>query len=402
MPTTWIIEPRDPLIVRDGKPFGPNPGARATSLPFPFPSTTTGGARTLAGLDANGSFNSNAIAEVKQIGVRGPLLVELNEDRSICWLAPAPADALLLDDPTQAKTAICKRLVPLDAPPDLHSNLPADLHLVGMTMKQYAPDKPFSSPPRFWYWDQFESWLINAATESSVVPSSLGHSGPIQEVRTHVRLDPDTLTAMESFLFQTRGLEFTGTAPDSPTYQLSAARRMALAVVVDDTRRSIPGGPAALGGERRIVCWRASSETLPACPQAVRTQMLQQRACRVVLLTPAHFTQGYAPTWLRTPRHGITPQIQAIAVPRPQVVSGWDMERKTPGPKASRRLAPAGSVIFLSLEGGTDANLTEWIDKTWMQCISDDPQDRLDGFGLAVLGTWSGTPAAYLNKEHTQ
>jgi CRISPR-associated protein Cmr3 len=177
---------------------------------------------------------------------------------------------------------------------------------------------------------------------------------------------------------------------------------MALAVVVDDTRRSIPGGPAALGGERRIVCWRASSETLPACPQAVRTQMLQQRACRVVLLTPAHFTQGYAPTWLRTPRHGITPQIQAIAVPRPQVVSGWDMERKTPGPKASRRLAPAGSVIFLSLEGGTDANLTEWIDKTWMQCISDDPQDRLDGFGLAVLGTWSGTPAAYLNKEHTQ
>jgi hypothetical protein len=29
---TWIIEPRDPLIVRDGRPFGPNPSAQAISL----------------------------------------------------------------------------------------------------------------------------------------------------------------------------------------------------------------------------------------------------------------------------------------------------------------------------------------------------------------------------------
>ncbi len=28
----WLIEPHDPLIVRDGKPFGPNSGARASTL----------------------------------------------------------------------------------------------------------------------------------------------------------------------------------------------------------------------------------------------------------------------------------------------------------------------------------------------------------------------------------
>ena len=38
--TIWLVEPRDPLIVREGRPFGPDPGAWATSLPFPFPSTT--------------------------------------------------------------------------------------------------------------------------------------------------------------------------------------------------------------------------------------------------------------------------------------------------------------------------------------------------------------------------
>ena len=75
---TWIIEPRDPLIVRDGRPFGPTPGARAASLSFPFPSTTTGVVRTRAGLGPDGKFDTAQIERVKQIAVRGPLLVELN------------------------------------------------------------------------------------------------------------------------------------------------------------------------------------------------------------------------------------------------------------------------------------------------------------------------------------
>ncbi len=85
-------------------------------------------------------------------------------------------------------------------------------------------------------------------------------------------------------------------------------------------------------------------------------------------------------------RYGIKIDIRAIAVQRPQVVSGWDLYRKKPKP--SRRLAPAGTVLFLSLQGDDDA-VSQWIGGTWMQCISDDEQDRRDGFGLAVLGTWS-------------
>jgi CRISPR-associated protein Cmr3 len=50
--TVWIMEPHDPLLVRDGRPFGSNPGARARSLLFPFPSTIAGGMRTRAGLRA--------------------------------------------------------------------------------------------------------------------------------------------------------------------------------------------------------------------------------------------------------------------------------------------------------------------------------------------------------------
>jgi len=96
---TWIIEPHDPLIVRDGRPFGPDPSARAISLSFPFPSTTTGGARSRAGLNSDGTFDLSQIGRVKQIKVRGPLLVQLSQSGENIeeWMVPAPADALLLE-----------------------------------------------------------------------------------------------------------------------------------------------------------------------------------------------------------------------------------------------------------------------------------------------------------------
>src|SRR5260370_11690658 len=106
--TVWIIEPHDPLIVRDGKPFGPNSGARASSLAFPFPSTTTGGLRTRAGLNTDGVFDRKKTSDVKKINVRGPLLVQLKSDtqdnRIEDWLVPAPLDALLLDDEGKKQT----------------------------------------------------------------------------------------------------------------------------------------------------------------------------------------------------------------------------------------------------------------------------------------------------------
>ena len=123
---------------------------------------------------------------------------------------------------------------------------------------------------------------------------------------------------------------------------------------------------------------------------------------RLFLLTPACFQQGYYPTWLQAEAasHGVQIEPRAIAIQRPQVVSGWDLVRSNPdrpgrpgSPKPSRRLAPSGTVLFLSLKGNKTA-IREWISSTWMQCISDEEQDRTDGFGLAVLGTWSGQPVS--------
>lgn len=406
--TVWIIEPHDPLIVRDGKPFGSNPGARASSLAFPFPSTTTGGLRTRAGLNTNGVFDIKKINDVKKINVRGPLLVQLKsetQDNQIEeWLVPAPLDVLLLDD-EEKKQTICKQLVPLQTE-KTYTNLEG-LSLVGL--QQHDPKKPSKRAPQYWYWKHFERWLLSPSeAHGKPIPSELGFDGPQREYRTHVSIDAEGLVAKEGALFQTSGIEFTVTSGKQET-RLNGAKRLALAVIVEnnDAGLAIREGLGSFGGERRAVSWREGkgNHKLFECPKDVRKEIIRQKACRLILLTPAYFEEGYHPRWLleESKNTGVDLDLKAIAIQRPQVVSGWDLEKR--GPKPSRRLAPVGTVLFLKLDDNASPEAIEsWIESIWMKCISDKAEDGSDsycndGFGLAVLGTWSGQPVEMEQEE---
>lgn len=398
--TTWLIEPRDPLIVRDGRPFGPDPGARAESLPFPFPSTTSGGIRTQAGKDADGVFpigDQQLISKLLGMEVRGPLLVDLDEEGEVAsWLFPAPADALLLKGEDEG-TARLYRLVPLELPEGAATDLTATsdngqsemLAPVGLT--EAVRDKPYHPAPRFWNQRAFYDWLQDATrgadrggthlTELS--PADLGHGGPLRDQRLHVRLDPETLAAVEGFLFLTEGRAFA--RPRSDAAAPLPPVHMALAVQTD---AELKEGIAPLGGERRLMRWyRSKEQAWPEPPEGLLDTISQEAACRLLLLTPAHFERGWRPSWLLQQSEEAQVRLAATAIGRPQVVSGWDFERNQPKP--SRRLAPAGSVFFLRLGPDREAN-RRWAEAMWMSCVSDDDQSRKDGFGLVVLGSWSG------------
>jgi CRISPR-associated protein Cmr3 len=371
----WYIEPRDPLIVRDGRPFGPDPGARAHSINFPTPATTSGGFRSRAGLK-DGVFDRTPtnIQRVLRIGVRGPLLVALNDNGSFReWLPPAPADALLIGEGDRMQLL---PMQPLAKSVDTHTSIAPDLDLIGPCRATFA--KPTLSPPRFWHWEKFTQWLLDPY-HCSV--TNLGVAGPGNEWRTHVAIEPKTQTASDGFLFQTSGLEFT----------TSDRQRLALVIESAEQLRGFRGGFVPLGGERRLMAWRPGAPALPACPEEVRQRILEERACRVILLTPAHFDLGYCPTWLPQNHQGVTPKLKAVLVQRAQLISGWDMQQQPGRPKPTRRLAPSGSVFFLCLSGSNN-QINSWIDHIWMQNVSDDDQSRRDGFGLAALGCWDGRP----------
>lgn len=387
---TWLIEARDPLIVRDGRPFDNTPGSRAASLAFPYPATTTGGLRTRAGLGLKGEwrdFDKTLSQSVREIAVRGPLLAEVQIGEALRFLVPAPADALILNtEPSNKKVADRLQLVPLTIPSEAATDLPEHLSLIGS--KVHNPNKAHGKAPRFWYWEEFAKWLVSPSTSDTLSElADLGHNGPTNERRTHVRIDYESKANDEGGLFQTRGLEFVHVEGEGHS-QVRHRLAMVLSVTTpDEFDGKVAAGLAPLGGERRVVGWRRSAEGLPECPLDVRQRIKDHKACRLVLLTPAYFEGGFEPTWLSQANDGISAELKAIAAGRAQVISGWDFETKKP--KVTRRLTPAGSVLFLKLQG--EGDLDEWITKMWMQCISDHEQDRLDGFGLAALGVWDGT-----------
>lgn len=404
----WLIEPRDPFIARDGRPFAA--GGSAATLPFPFPSTTTGGVRTRAGLGSGAAFinsydnkpNKTLIEQVKGITVQGALLVELDESGEIAdWLLPAPADALWLRDKDDAEKAVLKQLVPLDVG-DGVTNLNQAPHaadqLAPIGLPQPDPRKSFGAAPHYWRWAHFKEWLHTPKEITKPHKPALGHDGPVMETRTHVAIDPQTFTSAESQLFQTRGLEFTRSKPQ----KLGEARRLALAVCIsgDAIAQDIRAGLAPLGGERRVVAWRESQKAFPTDDlDKLAAQIADDDHCRLHLLTPAFFVQGSRPAALLAKKCDVMPELCAVATPRPQVASGWDFEHyeKKQGrtvrgrPKPTRRLAPAGAVYFLKFNGGNKENVVRWVKEMWLSCVSDDAQARRDGFGLAVLGTWDGT-----------
>lgn len=410
---TWIIEPHDSFLARDGRPFGLIAGVRATSLPFPFPSTTTGGVRTRAGLDAEGVFDAGQISEVKNHHVHGALLVEINDHGHVAqWFAHAPADALLLDaDDSSKDQAIVCRLVPGELPDGAVTNLPNGL--MPLYLQSQNKSKPHGYAPRFWNWTEFEKWLIDPKDGEVESLYGFGISGLPQDERSHVGIERDSQTNEQGGLFQTRGLEFTRQKQklqDGST-KLAKAARLALAVSTDAT--NIKTGIASLGGERRLVTWRDFQGTEDilnsSCPQEILERIVEDKACRVVLLTPAYFAQGWKPRWMTDGKAGLqgdlTVGLKAAAIARTQVVSGWDFEfvgKNAEGkviqgrPKPTRRLVPAGAVFFLKFKGnanGLEDRIKDWIKATWMRCVSDDDvkhgsTPRKDGFGLAVLGRW--------------
>src|SRR5262249_38311637 len=159
--------------------------------------------------------------------------------------------------------------------------------------------------PRFWLWKHFEDWLLNPR-DDEVLPSDLGLRGLETNTRMHVSIRPQSQTAEEGLLFQTRGLEFTRRDRTLEKDGGFHVQRLALAAQCHcPSFEPFTGGFAPLGGERRLMRWYSSDQAWPPLPQELGRRIATARACRVVLLTPAIFQAGYRPAWLLVPQPGV-------------------------------------------------------------------------------------------------
>ncbi|MCC6625247.1 MAG: hypothetical protein IT385_28625 [Deltaproteobacteria bacterium] len=356
--TTYVIEPRDTLVLGDGRAIGENAAAR--SLEVPWPSTVAGALRSHGGRSArDGRFDCARSDEVKTWSVRGPVLATLGEDgEPVEWLAPAPRDAHFVETPDEEVTL--RVLAPLDDSDDL-SDLPTSLRRVGLAGPP-EPRKPWAGAPRYWRWPDFEAWLV--APRDQTFDVTRKNWRPERERRISVSLSPQTRTVKEHVLFE---VEHT-------IFRTGLDRGVGVVAEVDGP--AFDQGSLVLGGERRVSFVRPTRCALPTPPPSLARAIAATRMARLVLVTPGIFDLGFMPSAIE----GAT--IIAAAVDRPLVVSGWDWATKTP--KAARRCAAPGSVYWVRLDAGTDVDT--WLAKRWLRSISTTEQDQRDGFGLAVVG----------------
>lgn len=401
--SVWLIEPLDPLIARDGRPAAVG---RFSTVPFPYPSMTAGAVRTRLGSEG-GAFTlpADALEDLKKVEVRGPLLAKLDPetDEILEWLVPAPRDAAVLRDKDEKPAVFALRPRKLD-PGEALDSLGEEGLLPLATSGEAGASKPPEGIPSFWRWEEMKGWLINPADRQDVDLSSLGIRKLPVETRGNVALRPGERVGMDGMLFQTSGLRFLDLEKeDGPRFSL---QRLALSVgcpggMVAGRALALEEQIAPLGGERRLARWRQSSQAWPSLPEEVRESIVKNRRARLILLTPAIFNNGALPGWNGKEwpwgDAALKVTVKAACVPRPEVVSGWDLaasngEKPKGRPKPTRRLVCAGSVYFVEIEGGSEADVRRWCEKTWLASVSDDVQGRRDGFGMVALGTWEKRP----------
>ncbi|GMV43319.1 MAG: hypothetical protein AMXMBFR64_50350 [Myxococcales bacterium] len=367
----FTIEPRDTLVLRDGRPS--LEGEPMRTLPFPWPSSVAGCVRTHLGLDDTGRFGLT-VAQAKEIVVRGPLLYRLDDGEVF---VPPPADCLWNwpADGVGGSLVERRRLVPDDLGADFRTDLSgaSDLRLLravdgGMPKSKAAP------APALWSWSDLEVWLREPPSGREVLErSKVGREALTVEQRTHVSIDPTTGTAAEGMLFSTEGLRFGGR-----NERLGLLFRCESPWAEPLRAKCAKNGTVTLGGEQRLSRLAAGE---PRWWPSMTVRFGAPRTVRLVLLTPGIFADGWCPGDLGGGR------IVAAAVGRPQVISGWSFETEAgrkPGPKPVRRMAPAGSVYWVELPEGTD--VSTWAAERWLRSICDDEQDRRDGFGLCAVG----------------
>jgi CRISPR-associated protein Cmr3 len=371
--TSVFIEPLDVLVLRGNKLFG-DPGSYGESLVPPWPSVAAGAIRS-AVLARDGNAVTFARGEwchptLGTPNEPGPFTVTAfqvarRRDGRVEPLFAPPADIVIERD---ADGAVTTQMKPAETLHELKSSNPLSLLPILPQGKRTKPDIGFWLNAAGW-----SSYLHNEAISKHHLVESRTLWG--YDLRIGIGLSAATRHVEEGKLFSVNAVAFK-------PHVGFLVRVGGADLTPDDFLRF--GGDGR--GARMLlveVDWPQPDLERIAC--AGRT--------RVVLTTPGLFEQGWLPTGVslvggnfRFELHGIRARLVAAAVPRGEVVSGFDIASSLPKPAV--RAAPAGSVFWLEDLDATPDALRKLAEiGLWPSELHNDAR-RAEGFNRVTLAAY--------------
>ncbi len=151
--------------------------------------------------------------------------------------------------------------------------------------------------------------------------------------------------------------------------------------------RLAAAGTLRLGGDGRAAAFGPVDHQAPGADlQAIA----KAGRARVVLTTPGLFAQGWrlpgVDAQQRLSWPGLSARLACAAVPRAEVVSGWDLARHEPKP--AERAAPTGSVYWLDELEATPEALGKLAAQGLWLADAENAQRRAEGFNRFAFAAW--------------
>jgi CRISPR-associated protein Cmr3 len=395
--TTVFLEPLDVLYLRGNKLFG-DPGSFGEALMPPWPSVAAGALRSRILADAKADLSSpenwpEALGTPEKPGsftVKAFYLARRFADGRVeCLIAP-PADLVITG---ANETLSVRRLTPTRVARDLSSSF--DLPWLPV-LAEAERAKPESG-----YWLTQAGWQAYLEGKTPE-PHQLVWSASLWalDTRVGVGLEANTRSVAEGRLFTTQAVALTQRGRKIKD-ERTGDERLAdydVGFVASVVGAEVPTtGLVRLGGDGRGAALHPVRETLP---EVDLQKILETRRCRMVLTSPGIFANGWLPKGARPEEKredgavrfelgGVSGWIVCAAVPRSEVVSGWDLAKWQPKP--ALRAAPTGSVYWLELD---DSVILEALRKLaergfWTEEEYDRNPRRAEGFNRLAFAFWS-------------
>jgi CRISPR-associated protein Cmr3 len=369
-----FLPPLDVLFLRGNKLFG-DPGSFGESLVPPWPSVAAGALRSRMLADDGVDSVAFATGDIRHSTLGTPTepgpfrvtffhVARVTPGGEIELLVEPPVDLTLSRDDGGGLGLAA--LVPAPLTAGLASSAPLPLlPILG---------EPQRRKPAAGCWLNQDGWTAYLqgrlpATNDLVPAAKLWQV----DARIGVGLDPEQRRADDGKLFTTQAVAFRS--------------ETGFLVGVDGAEPPVAGA-VRLGGDGRAAAVRAVAYEPPA-PDLVA--IASAGRCRLVLTSPGIFRDGWCLPGVgedgRFVLGGVRGRLVSAAVPRAQIVSGWDLAGCRPKP--AQWAAPAGSVFWLDdLEGTPEALGKLAAEGLWSEPC-EHPQRRAEGFNRFSFAIWS-------------